>query len=208
MRDPSPSGCLPAPIARLMGLSRATPALPDGLVLPTLDTSKVHPTDLPVLIRVRNTARSCHQRLRRADMATSASVDASRELVGWVGSLYRVGQRLQDARGFVIAHAPEEMARAKADLELELLEAGVERIPALKQQMAALQQRQLHAASVTGEITSLSDRLATAAGELEALSARLEADLGSEALLHEVRAWHQSTELALSAFAETVGELS
>ena len=93
-------------------------------------------------------------------------------------------------------------------LKFERIEAVVERQgKRFIERILTPEERQEHAGAVQGEITRLSDRLATAASELEALAARLGADLGSDALLHEVRAWHQSTELALTAFADTVGEL-
>jgi hypothetical protein len=92
-------------------------------------------------------------------------------------------------------------------VELELLGAGIEQIHLLKRQLAALGERAQHADRVALEVEHLHLRLETAAVEIEALSVRLGADLGSEALLHEVRAWHSSTDQALRAFADTVGEL-
>ena len=200
-------GCLLFAIPRVM-LGRSAPAaLPDGLTLPTLDTASIDPIDLPRVIRVRNAARSCHQHIRKAKLAESATLDAGRELVGWIASLYSVGARLREGRAFVLEHGPDKVARLKAEVELELLEASFDQIPQMKRQLKALDEHAGHTASVRDEVAQLQRRLETAAVELEALSARLGTEIGTLEFVHELRAWHSSTDLALEAFSDTVGEL-
>ena len=199
-------GCLLFALPRrLMGRSPVA-ALPDGLALPVLDTATVDPLDLPAAIRARNAARACRERLLRAGLSPLVTRDAGGELVGFVERVYAIAAELKRARAFVITHGADEVARRRADLELELIGASPAAIPGLKSALKALDQRGRHASVVQGEIERLVARLQAAVAELEALQAKLEAP-DAEALIHEVRAWHQSAKLALDAFVQTVGEL-
>lgn len=201
------SGCLlfAIPRALLGGGGRA--ALPDGLRLPELDTAATDPADLPALVRARNAARGCDALMRKADLGELATQDAARELVGLVGRIYAMGPALKQARAFVEQHSPDRVARERADLELDLVGSSAARIREIKAAINALDERSRHAGTVQLEVDRLSARLVSAAAELEALHARLGSQLGSADLVHEVRAWHQSAELAMDAFAKTVGEL-
>lgn len=200
-------GCLLFAIPRMLLGGGAAGALPDGLALPDLDTATVHPSDLPAMIKVRNAARQCHALLEKANLGDGATRDAGRELVGWVIRIYAIGPRLKQARGFLVRHATDTVALERAELELELVGSSPERIRELKAAMKALDERARHSKTVAAEVDRLSARLISAAAELEALHARLGSALGSDDLVHEMRAWHKATELALDAFAKTVGEI-
>lgn len=200
-------GCLLFAIPRALLGGGAATALPDGLMLPELDTQAVDPIDLPALIKARNAARRCHELVKKADLGSGPTRDTARELTGWVERVYAMGPALKEARVFVAQHAPDRVARERADLELDLVGSTPAQIRSLKAAMAALDERAVHAGTVQTEIDRLSSRLVAAAHELEALHARLGATLGSGELVHELRAWHQSATLAVDAFVQTVGEL-
>lgn len=201
-------GCLLFAIPRALVGTRPAAALPDGLALPELDTTRVDPADLPAMIKARNAARRCHERIVRADVAVVATRDAGRELVGWVTRIYAMGPALREARAFVVVHAPDKVARERAELELELIGGTPERARELAAAMKALDRRSQHAQVVRAEVDRLAARLVTAVAELEAFDARLGAALGSAELVHEARAWQQSATLAIEAFAATVGEVA
>lgn len=208
MDAPSRPGCLLFAIPRALVGRRPAAALPDGLALPDLDTAKVDPVDLPALIRARNAARRCHERIVRADVSSVATRDAGRELVGWVTRIYAMGPALRDARAFVVVHAPDKVARERAELELELIAGTPEQARELAAAMKALDRRSQHAQVVRAEVDRLAARLVTAAAELEAFDARLGAAAPFGDLVHEARAWQQSATLAIEAFATTVGEVA
>ncbi|NCG21665.1 MAG: hypothetical protein GWP91_21835 [Rhodobacterales bacterium] len=202
-----PSGCLLFAIPRVLLGASSFKALPDGLALPRLDVGTVSPKDLPALIKVRNAGRACEALLCKADLGDVATGDAARELAKWIGGIYAIGAKLKSARAYVLLHAPDRVAREQADLELEMVGASAAAIPLLRKQLGALKERAVHAQAVCAQIEALQIRLQMSASEVEALHARLGRALGSEDLVHEVRAWRQAASLALDAFVDTVGEL-
>lgn len=202
-----PAGCLLFAIPRALLGASSPKALPDGLALPRLDVEAVSPEDLPALIKTRNAARACESLLRKADLGHVATGDAARELSKWIGGIYAIGAKLKAARSYIVLHAPDRVAREQADLELEMVGASAAAIPLLRRQLESLKERGAHAQAVSLQVEALQIRLQTSATEVEALHARLGRALGSEDLVHEVRAWRKSANLALDAFVETVGEL-
>lgn len=201
-------GCLLFAIpARILGGRR--PKLLPGPNLPALDPSKTHRVDLPVLVKARRAAEGCVAALSRTQEGVGPAVlrDVGEHLAGLLGHVYAMGERLAEGRRFLEAHDPDRLARERSELELELVGAQAGQIQDLKRAMASLERRAGHVGKVAQEVDQLASRLGAAVAELQELEARLAAELGSEELLYELRAYQQAAELALEAYNQTWREL-
>lgn len=204
----SPRGCLLFAVpARVLGVGR--PALSAARSLPVLDTQRIHRADLPTLVRARVAAERCFGVLKRQGHRVAEPMRSEIEvhLIGLVGGIYAMGLSLGEGRRFLDAHSAERLARERTDLELELVGASAERLVELKQVAAALERRASSVGRLEDQVATLSSRLEGAVAGLQEIEARQMEWLGTETLVHTLRAWEQSATLSLDALAATMAEL-
>lgn len=175
--------------------------------LPTLDTSKVHPTDRAAMRRAEIAAEKALSALSGPNTPEIALRDLAEQLSNLLGAVHRLAASLGSARRFLESNSPDSIAREKTDLELRRLGASASEILALRAASDALANRSALTERVRSEIGTLEARLISAGQELEAFRARAEASAGAEALGHELGAYLRSAELALQAFERTRAEM-
>ena len=194
------SGCL-----SLLTGGRAIPRL--GLGLPKLDSSEIHPTDRPVVARAQRAAEGAHAAFAGPGVPDVAVADLAGQLAKLVGAVHGLARGLSRARRFLERNDPDKLARERAELELRRLGASAAEVLALRTATQALEDRSRLADRVRGDLVSLVARLASAAQELEAFRARVEARAAAEELGHELGAYLKSAELALETYERTRLEL-
>lgn len=201
-------GCLLFALPRLLVGRPKRAALTAATPLPKIDVRAVHREDLPAVVTVRRAAEGCRKALERADSRVSAEVRL--EVMEQVGALFgshlEIATRLMEARAYSHQHGVDEVARQKAELEMQLVGASVAEIKELKAAMVAVDQRASHTGAIDEAAARLRARLVAAGTELEAVQERLGSHLGSEELEHELRAYQRSADLALEAFTSTWSE--
>jgi len=196
-----PAGCLAAlPPFRWIGVKPSI-ALPDRLVLPTLDTSAVPRDVLPVAIRIRTAARACHKVMRTQDFSNTRCVETGAEFVGWMGEVYDLMYALVPADAFVAEHAPDRMAERQAEMELDLVGAAASEIQTIRAEWALLKARFGQVPELGASLGRARASLLEWAERVESLHGRLDAELGQEVLSHEVRAWRRTTALTAENLA-------
>ncbi len=202
------TGCLLFALPRAL-LSRARPALSQGVSLPHFPADRFHREDLPALVRARRSAEACRGWLygKTHDISPVVIDGVAREVAGLTSRIYDIGIRLAEGRAFLVEHSADQLAHERAELELRRLEAHAHQLVELKRAHDALERRASLVGQVEAEVSRLSARLVSAAAELSELGARLGSLVGSEDLDHELRAYQRSAELALEAFAATWKEL-
>ncbi len=141
-------------------------------------------------------------------MSDAVLADLGGDLVAVVSQLHALGHRLAEARVFLSRNDPDRLARDRAEVELNLVGSGASEMLAQRSQMQALRERGELAGRVRDDLRTLTARLETSAGELQAFRARIDGDLASGELVHELRAYHRSAEAALQAFEATRIELA
>ncbi len=189
--------------------------------LPYLAISRMNSLDRPALRSAQKAAEQCMDALygperEASDLGDEVAGEVSREIGTLLERIHELGGRLAEARGFVKRHDGDAIAREQADLELRLDEArSVEERSSLREAMEALEERARHAATVGGELRTLSARLTAASRGMEALAARLtrrvsdpeQGTLGSTEALDDVREQQDAASRALEAYAATAREL-
>lgn len=178
-----------------------------GSGLPRLPVSEVHAADRPALQRAQTAAEAAHRAFSGPAVPDAAVADLSEQLGKLLDAVHRLAKELGRVRGFLVAHAPDKLARERTDLEMRRLGASASEILALRTASEALAERARLAEQATADVATLSARLIAAGQELEAFRARVEARTDSEQLGHELAAYRESALRALEAYDRTRREL-
>jgi hypothetical protein len=179
-----------------------------GSALPKLDLTSIHPTDRPALLAAQRSAEAADAAFARPGVPDVVVVDLADKLGSMVGVLHRLGRELRDARQFLVANDPDQLARERTDLEMRRLGASAAEILALRSATEALAARARLADQVRADVATLEARLVAAGHDLKAFAARVTASTSGEDLAHELSAYTRSAELVLEAYEQTRKEMT
>jgi len=207
MQSDAPGCFLFGVLGALTGGSK--PALAAMPPLPKLVAARMDRADLPALVRARNSAESCYAVLRskRAVVGEEVLRDVGLKVSEILASLYGLGERLSDARRFLVEHAPEKLAAKRTQLELDEMEAGADQLREIRATQAALDKRSEAARTVAADVRKMAGRLGTGVEELGALSAELAARLGDAGLIGELESRQRAASDAADALEATLREI-
>ena len=178
-----------------------------GSGLPQLDPSEIHPSDRAALGRAQQAAEGIHAAFAGPSVSGVAVADLASQLGKLLGVVHALARDLLRARRFLERNDPDRLARERAELELRRLGASAAEVLALRTATQALESRSRLAEQVRGELVALGARLVSAAQELEAFRARVEARSSAEELGYELASYLQSAEQTLLLHEQTRREL-
>ncbi|MBT3224061.1 MAG: hypothetical protein HN348_33755 [Proteobacteria bacterium] len=162
-------------------------------------------TDRPVLSRIHKSASQCVATITKDDSAAAWAV--AEELVELVRRNWSLAERLAEARRLVKQNDGNALARQQTDIEMELVGADAAQLRSLKMAQKALDSRRKLTIKLESDILTMAGRLAQSAEEIDAFVLKIQDEIGSEDVLHQVRAYQQSANAAIDIYVKTKEEL-
>lgn len=197
-------GCLGQLLAIPQSILGGPKLLENKRTMPAIPRT-AHQTDRPLINRIKKSASQCMDAVAKDDSAAAWAV--AEELVELVRRNWALAERLGEARRLIKQNDGDTLARRQTDIEMALVGADAAELRSLKMAQKALDRRRKLAIKLESDVQTMAGRLAQSAEEMDAFVLKIQDQIGSEDVLHEVRAYQQSANAAIDIFAKTKEEL-